>query len=461
MKRFARASIAWRLYLVGLAQVFLFFTATLVIGAFLRLNSSRWDPSAISERIDPVFTDPEKLVQLLQEIRAEGGPEISVYDSSRLLVASNVTPALPPPDWNRPPLPPRPPGSFVAFQLRVLFNAGPPASRRPRDFYGRLSVAGGEGTLVVRHGDLGFGLWPVVLSLVSAFTVVALGTLLTTRFLVQPLRDLAQTATTLGKGDLRARTNLRRDDEIGDVGRAFDEMAERIQSLLLVDKELMANVAHELRTPLARIRVALEIASEGDYATARASLAEMAVDVAELETLVSDVLTATNLDLAADSPPSRLPLRRHPMSPGTLAREAEARFRARFPTRDLDVHVAGGLPSISADPILMRRALDNLLENAQKYSPPSEDAIELAVSYTKEQVLFRVSDRGIGIPPADLTRVFSPFFRSERSRSRDAGGVGLGLTLVKQIVEAHAGSVEITSELGSGTTVSVLLPVAA
>jgi signal transduction histidine kinase len=459
MKRLPRASIAWRLYWVGLAQVVLFFTATLAIGLFLRLTSARWDPAVVFERIDPALGDTAKVKQVLREIRAEGGPEISLYDSAHELVASNVAPALP--NWDKPLPPSRLPRASLTFQLRTLFNAGPPPSRARRDFYGRVSLAGEEGTLVVRRVDPGFGAWPVVISLLSGLAVVALGALLTTRFLVRPLKELAQAATTLGKGDLRARTNLQRNDEIGDVGRAFDEMAERIQSLLSVEKELMANVAHELRTPLARIRVALEIAGEGDQMAKHASLAEIAVDLAELETLVSDVLTATNLDLSQDSPSSRLPLRRHAILPETLAREAELRFRARFPTRDIDVRACRGLPNISADPILMRRALDNLLENAQKYSPPSAGAIALDVSCTEHQLLFRVSDRGIGIPPADLPRVFSPFFRSERSRSRDAGGVGLGLTLVKQIVEAHAGSVEITSEVGAGTTVSVLLPLPA
>jgi two-component system OmpR family sensor kinase len=104
-------------------------------------------------------------------------------------------------------------------------------------------------------------------------------------------------AEPLGKGDLNARSELIRSDEVGEVARAFDEMAERIQKLVQAEKELFANVAHELRTPLARIRVALEIAGEGDAATARASLAEIAVDLAELEILIDDVLTAARFEL--------------------------------------------------------------------------------------------------------------------------------------------------------------------
>ena len=104
-------------------------------------------------------------------------------------------------------------------------------------------------------------------------------------------------AVSLGQGDLRVRSELERNDELGEVARAFDEMAERIQKLLQAEKELLANVAHELRTPLARIRVALEIAGEGDAETARVSLAEIAVDLAELEALINDVLTAARFEL--------------------------------------------------------------------------------------------------------------------------------------------------------------------
>src|SRR6202000_3073687 len=121
--------------------------------------------------------------------------------------------------------------------------------------------------------------------------------------------QLSRMATSLGKGDLSARSELTRSDEVGDVARAFDEMAERIQKLLQTEKELLANVAHELRTPLARIRVALEIASEGDAETARLSLSEIAVDLAELESLVDDVLTAARFELTeSTSTGASLPL---------------------------------------------------------------------------------------------------------------------------------------------------------
>ncbi|MEZ4288632.1 MAG: ATP-binding protein [Polyangiales bacterium] len=116
------------------------------------------------------------------------------------------------------------------------------------------------------------------------------------------------------------------------------------------------------------------------------------------------------------------------------------------------------LPLVNADPILFRRVLDNLLENAEKYSQNESVPIEFRALRYLDRVAFEVRDRGIGIAAADLPHIFTPFFRAERSRSRGAGGVGLGLSLVKRIVEAHGGQVAVQSDVGVGTTVTVMLP---
>jgi signal transduction histidine kinase len=290
--------------------------------------------------------------------------------------------------------------------------------------------------------------------------IVAAGAFLTARWIVRPLKELSRTAQSLGSGDLRARVGFTRADEFGDLGRVFDEMAERLQRLLLAEKELLANVSHELKTPLARIRVALDIAAEGDAEAARASLAEIAVDLSELEAIIEDILIATRLELADGTPGAKLPLHPTELQPERIAEQSAQRFRARYPERALILDVAGGLPSVRADPVLFRRVLDNLLENAHKYCPDRTRAVELTAARAERGVRFQVRDRGVGIPSDDLPRIFSAFFRSERSRSRGGGGVGLGLTLVKQIVDAHAGTIHVESD-PSGTTVTVELPAAA
>ena len=299
-----------------------------------------------------------------------------------------------------------------------------------------------------------------LLTFLCGLVVLVVGALVTARWIAEPLERLSTTARSLGTGDLGARSRLTRTDELGEVGHRFDEMAERIEGLLVSEKELLANVAHELRTPLARIGVALDIAGEGDAEAARASLAEIAVDLSELEAIVDDILTATRFEIAAGQAPmpslrSIVPRRR-----GEIATASASRFRDRHAQRALDVDIATDLPFIDVDPMLLRRVLDNLLENAHKYSPDPTPPIRLRASRVGDRVRFEVADRGNGIAPDDLPHVFTPFFRGETSRSRDTGGVGLGLTLAKRIVEAHDGTIDVASELGKGTTVAVMVPVA-
>jgi len=218
-------------------------------------------------------------------------------------------------------------------------------------------------------------------------------------------------------------------------------------------------VSHELRTPLARIRVVLELAAEGDPERTRAFLSEISADLSELENLLKDVLTGARLEMvdgatsAADVSPHR-----RETTPNAIADRATERFRMNHPTRTLDVDVASELPRISVDPMLFRRAIDNLLENADRYSPDPSTAVALTVRAADGSVEFTVSDRGMGIAKEDLPLVFTPFFRAERSRSRDTGGVGLGLALVKRIALAHGGTVAVDSDLGAGTTVTIAIP---
>ena len=272
----------------------------------------------------------------------------------------------------------------------------------------------------------------------------------------RPLERLTEAARRLGQGDLSVRTKLRRGDEVGELSQAFDEMAERLEALVRSEKELLANVSHELRTPLARIRVALELAGEGDLAKARAYLGEIGADLAELDRLVADVLTAARLD--AGLPGGSPPLRKELVPGGELVERAAERFRSAFPSRELAVELAQGLPAVEADPALLRRVIDNLLDNARKYS---DGPLRLVGRASPEGLVVEVHDRGIGIDPEDLPRLFTPFFRTDRSRARGTGGVGLGLTLARRIVEAHGGRIGAESAVGEGTCVRFVVPASA
>jgi signal transduction histidine kinase len=278
------------------------------------------------------------------------------------------------------------------------------------------------------------------------------------RSLNRPLRKMATAARAFGGGDFDARVGITRRDELGEVARAFDEMAAQVTELIRTEKELLANVSHELRTPLARIRVALDLAAEGDADVARESLADIAGDLQELEQLINDVLTAARLDLGSESKSAGvLPLKRERVDVHALLEQIAARFRAAHPNRSLHTDVADDLPDVEGDPVLLRRVVTNLLENAHRYTPDPDAAIDLAAR-ADDAVTIQITDRGIGIAAADLPRVFTPFFRTDRSRTRETGGLGLGLALVKRIVEAHGGSVELRSVPNEGTRAEVSLP---
>jgi signal transduction histidine kinase len=154
----------------------------------------------------------------------------------------------------------------------------------------------------------------------------------------------------------------------------------------------------------------------------------------------------------------RMALRAAPTPPAEIMDAAAARFRIRHPERPLVVELGEGLPRIDADATLLRRVVDNLLENAHKYTPDVSAPIRLTATSVGGQLELAVIDRGVGIAADDLPRIYTAFFRGERSRSRATGGVGLGLTLARRIVDAHRGRIDVDSAPGQGTTMRVTLP---
>ena len=287
------------------------------------------------------------------------------------------------------------------------------------------------------------------------------------RSLARPLRLLAATAGRFGRGDLKARVNMSRRDEFGMVGATFDQMAMRVTKVLESNRSLVAAVSHELRTPMARIRVALELAVE-DPEAAQELLIGVSGDLSELERLVEDILTMTRLDTAGGT----TPLRVESVAAADLVARASERFSQRHMKRQLVVDVDPVLraPTVNdadspdslviGDPVLLRRVLDNLLENAAKYTP-AETSVTLAAVRKIDGIDFIVRDHGPGLTPDELTKVFTPFWRSDSSRSRDAGGVGLGLALARQIARAHGGELTLAAQTSgpeSGTTACMFVP---
>jgi signal transduction histidine kinase len=316
----------------------------------------------------------------------------------------------------------------------------------------RIVVRSDGGTMIGVYvpNNPGFP-WGFVLPLsAGVLLIVGLATLWFSRRLVQPLDTLATAARQFGSGDTTARAKLHRDDELGDVGRAFDDMADRTAALISSQRQLMGDVSHELRTPLARIRVALELAAE-DPSGAKEVLTDVGIDLDEIDQLIEDILTTARLDSEESA------IKREPISVGELADRAIKRFHKRHPSRVLEHSVDDAERALECDPVLLRRALDNLLDNAAKYSA-TDEPVALAVKPNGTTVAFEVIDHGVGMSKAELERAGTPFWRADGSRARKTGGVGLGLALARRIARAHGGDVSLDSVPGRGTTARLSIP---
>jgi len=317
--------------------------------------------------------------------------------------------------------------------------------------WGRIVVRSDDGSMIGVYAPNRPGFpWSYVLPLGAMILVlVGLASVWFSSRLARPLDLLAVAARKFGAGDTAARAHLVRDDEVGDLGRAFDEMADRTAGVLRSQRRLMGDVSHELRTPLARIRVALELAAE-DPVAAGDVLSDVGVDLDEIDQLIGDILTTARLD------GEQAKIDREPTSVAELADRASRRFAARHPSRVLERAQVDDR-AIECDPLLLRRAIDNLLDNAAKYSDAGTP-VTFAIQPNGRSVAFEIVDRGIGMTPAQLDQAFTPFWRADDSRTRKTGGVGLGLALARRIARAHGGDVTLASRPGQGTTARLEVP---
>jgi signal transduction histidine kinase len=424
-------------YLHGALLLAVLFITIPTIGFFLgRDPRFRYQPLRTVERLVRLLeTAPaQTLPALVTKVGEEMALDVAVYERDGRRVAAA---------GERPPRPLKP-----ADVEKLLSGDGwrqdghrATSGRIGADRYVRFRSRIGEHDLF----------WRAVVAMGVVVGVLALVSIPFARAIARPLEHLAGVARRWGAGDLQARARLDRGDEIGDLARAFDETAERVGRLLAGQRELLANVSHELRTPLARMRVSLALAAEAAPEDAPRHLADIESDAVDLEQLVTNVLTSSRLDAGGT-----LALQRASVDPATLVREALERFARFHPGRVVEQDVAP-TPRVDVEAGLMARVLDNVLDNAAKYSE-KDQPLGVSLGPAEGGVRIAVRDQGIGIAEEDHAAVFTPFFRSDRSRARDTGGAGLGLSLSKQIVDAHGGRITVDSRPGHGTVVAVWLP---
>jgi two-component system OmpR family sensor kinase len=279
--------------------------------------------------------------------------------------------------------------------------------------------------------------------LVLIASAVALGAYPIVRRLTKRLEALQQGVERWGEGDLGRRLPEDGQDEVAFLAQRFNVAAARVQALLLSHKALLANASHELRSPLARIRMGLELLESQPGPATRA---EIARDIRELDQLIDEILLASRLDA---SPDDLGPL--EPVDLVGLAAEECARTGAECETPPgVTSVVVAGLTR------LLRRALRNLLENARRHGAGT---VTLTLRTESGHAEIRVCDQGPGVPAALRERIFEPFFRLPGASERE-GGVGLGLALVRSIAQRHGGSVHCAENPGGGACFVLRLPLA-
>jgi signal transduction histidine kinase len=252
-------------------------------------------------------------------------------------------------------------------------------------------------------------------------------------YLTYPVRKLERAVERFGRGDLSARAATRRHDELGELGRTFDRMADRIQTLLDAEHRLLLDISHELRSPLARLRVAVELARSGQNRDAH--LDRIDKEAERLNSLVGGLLQVTR----AEGDPGSL--RREPVRLDRLLEELVAVSSLEAEAHGSEVRLGETQPAtVQGDAELLRRAIENVLRNAIRHAPEGT-AVEASLEAANGRAQVRIRDYGPGVPEDALPRIFDAFYRVETDRDRASGGAGLGLSIARRAVELHKGSI--------------------
>ncbi|MBC7263352.1 MAG: HAMP domain-containing protein [Chloroflexi bacterium] len=384
-----------------------------------------------SQNWDGVQPLVEQMGQITGEriILADGMGKI-LADSDRKLVGQVVSQ-----DW------PGPVALITSRGVPVgLVYIGPPSEPGSR---------AGEGTFI---GTVNRSLILAVLA--AGFAAVVL-TLFLSRRILRPVEALTAAARRMEKGDLSQRVGVQSKDEIGELARAFNAMADGLTHLDQLRRNMVTDVAHELRTPLSNIRGYLEAIREG----------MMKPDPTVIDSLYEEAMLLSHLvdDLQelALAEAGQLRLVRQPLALADVVERTVNALQTQAAEKGLSLHVdvPADLPLVDADPERVGQILRNLLTNAMNYTPAGGE-VTVAARAVGSEVEVSVRDTGIGIAPEHLPYVFERFYRADKSRARTTGGAGLGLAIVKQLVEAHGGRVWVKSEVGKGSEFTFTLTVA-
>lgn len=302
-------------------------------------------------------------------------------------------------------------------------------------------------------------------ALVTAVTI----SLFISRRVVIPIRQMMEVSRTIAAGHYYERVQVTSQDELGQLAHSFNQMAASLEQVEAMRRELIANVAHELRTPLTSIKGYMEGLTDGVLPVEPSTFQQIYREADRLQRLVNDLQELSRVEAGA------FQLNRQPLLMNDLVGRIIDRLRPQFEEKSitLQLNLPANLPPVLADEDRISQVLLNLIGNALQYTPEG-GTVTIAAHWpdsTKRfpaghqvpgsQLLFTISDTGIGIPPEHLPHLFTRFYRVDKSRSRVGGGSGIGLTIVKHLVEAHGGRVWAESQGAEmGSTFGFSLPVA-
>ena len=293
-------------------------------------------------------------------------------------------------------------------------------------------------------------------ALIGAVIALLLGIFLS-RTLTRPIRELTRATHAVSEGDLSQQVTVHSNDELGELAKAFNKMSTELVRSVNTRKQMTADIAHELRTPLSLILGHAEAVHDGVLQPTRENFEIIREEATRLEHLVNDLRTLSLADAG------ELTINPQIIEPERLIREVASLYQYETQKKNisLEVDIASALPTIEVDPGRMTQVLTNILDNATRHTPEGGHIILGAVQ-VGDQIQLSIQDSGPGLKADDLERIFERFYRADASRQRDGevpGGSGLGLAIAKSIVQAHNGQLSAESEAGAGLKIKILLPV--
>lgn len=294
---------------------------------------------------------------------------------------------------------------------------------------------------------------PKPLMLLLAVLIIALVSYLLASMLVKRLRNLRRTVQVITNGDLSARVALGGHDEVSALSADFNRMAERIGEMMASQRQLVSDVSHELRSPLARLRIALELAERAD--NPRPMLRKITKEADQLEQMVSSLLSLSRME----SGQSLLEKKQQPLCPLLRKIIDDANFEGEANQRRVVLKNCEGI-ELKLDAVLIQSAIENVIRNALRYTPRGA-AVQVNVEQMPDQVNIIIEDQGPGVPEKELERLFEPFARVGEARDRKSGGFGLGLAITGKALLAHGGQARAENRKQGGLRVILSLPIEA